>query len=64
MIDDICGCPGTDCPLKFKCQRWCETEMIAGTPYFIFVPYNKKTGTCDKLVNRETVDKNRRRKDD
>lgn len=54
---DITKCEGTNCPLKESCFRFRAIGDKLRQSYFIEVPYNHETNTCDvywKITENET----------
>ena len=42
-------CEGKGCPFKEECYRFTAPVNEYGQSYFINVPYNKETNTCEYL---------------
>ena len=50
---DITMCSGQDCPLKETCYRFAATPSEFRQSYFLNIPYNKETKTCEYLWTRQ-----------
>ena len=44
---DITMCSGQDCPLRETCYRFTATPSEFRQSYFLNIPYNEETKTCE-----------------
>lgn len=44
---NITKCKGTECPYKVKCYKYTAEDDKFAQSYFLNVPYNKETESCE-----------------
>ena len=52
-MPDIAKCEGTGCSLKETCYRFTATPSEFRQSYFLNIPYNEETKTCEYEWKRD-----------
>ena len=59
VMDDICKCPGNDCPIKSACLRFTMNDEAYGQVYFMQSPYDFEEGCCRFFISEDKYHKER-----
>lgn len=51
QVNQIIKCEGHNCPLKEHCLRFASKGDMYGHSYFVDIPYNQETKSCDQILD-------------